>query len=129
MRLRDRSGRAVLVTIAAGTLLTLGACAGGSSASRPMATLASTPAAAVAFDGIRDAFRDSEHVKPGTVRAEIEQFLVQHPRDGLVPLVRVMLALLALRDGDLAAADRELAAERTLPPGSTHDLWTVALAR
>jgi len=124
MRLRDRSGRALLVAIAAGTLLTIGACAGGSSASRPVATLASTPAAAVAFDGIRDAFRDPEHVKPGTVRAEIEQFLVQHPRDGLVPL-----ALVALREGDLAAADGELAAERSLPPGSTRDLWTVALAR
>src|ERR1700728_169874 len=106
MRPRDRSGRAVLAAVAAGALL-----------------------AAVAFEGIREAFRDPEHVKPGTVRAEIEQFLVQHPRDGLVPLARVTLALVALRQADLATADRELAAERTLPPGSTHDLWTVALAR
>jgi hypothetical protein len=129
MRPRDRSGRAVLAAVAAGALLAAGACAGGSAPPRPVATLASTPGAAVAFEGIREAFRDPEHVKPGTVRAEIEQFLVQHPRDGLVPLARVTLALVALRQADLATADRELAAERALPPGSTRDLWTVALAR
>jgi hypothetical protein len=129
MRLRDRSSRAVLVAAAAGTLLTVDACTGGSSAPRPTATLASTPSAAAAFDGIREAFRDPEHVQAGTVRAEIEQFLLQHPKDGLVPLARVILALVALRQADLATADRELAAERSLPPGSTRDLWTVALAR
>jgi hypothetical protein len=94
-----------------------------------VATLASTPAAAVAFEGIRDGWRDTEHVLPGTLRAELEQFLVQHPHDGLAPLASVMLALVALGQGDLPTADRELARGRTLPPGSTRDLWTVVLAR
>jgi hypothetical protein len=132
MRLRDRSRRATLAAAAAGALFTagaVGACAGGSATPKPVATLASTPAAALAFEGIREAFRDREHLKPAIVRVELEQFLVQHPRDGLVPLAHVYLALLALRDGDLATADRELAAGRSLASGSTRDLWTVALAR
>ena len=129
MRRARWSGRAVLGCAAAGTLLALGACAGGSSAPKPVATLASTPAAAVAFDGIRDGWRDTEHVPPGVLRAELEQFLVQHPRDGLAPLASVMLAMVALGQGDLPTADRELARGRELPPGSTRDLWTVALAR
>jgi len=110
-------------------MLAVGACAGGSSTQKPVATLASTPAAAVAFAGIRDGWRDTEHVLPGTLRAELEQFLVQHPRDGLAPLARVMLAVVALGQGDLATADRELALGQSLPQGSTRDLWTVALAR
>jgi hypothetical protein len=129
MRLRDRSGRAVLACAAAGAVLAMGACAGSPQAPKPVATLASTPAAALAFEGIRDGWRDTEHVLPGTLRAEIEQFLVQHPRDGLAPLASVMLAMIALGLGDLPAADRELAKGVTLPPGSTRDLWTVASAR
>jgi hypothetical protein len=94
-----------------------------------VATLASTPAAALAFEGIRDGWRDPEHVPPGVLRAELEQFLVQHPTDGLAPLARVMLAMTALGQGDFPAADRELVKGRTLAPGSTRDLWTVASAR
>jgi hypothetical protein len=109
--------------------MAVGACAGGPSTPKPVATLASTPAAAVAFEGIRDGWRDTEHVPPGVLRAELEQFLVQHPHDGLAPLASVMLAMVALGQGDLPAADREIARGRTLPPGSTRDLWTVALAR
>jgi len=107
----------------------MGACAGSPPAPKPVATLASTPAAALAFEGIRDGWRDTEHVLPGTLRAELEQFLVQHPHDGLAPLASVMLAMIALGQGDLPAADRELANGVTLPPGSTRDLWTVAAAR
>ena len=107
----------------------MGACAGGSQAPKPVATLASTPAAAVAFDGIRDGWRDPEHVPSAILRVELEQFLVQHPHDGLAPLACVMLTMVALGQGDLATADRELVRENALPPGSTRDLWTVALAR
>jgi hypothetical protein len=129
MRRVRRSSRAVLACAAAGAVLAVGACAGGSSTPKPVATLASTPAAAVAFEGIREGWRDTEHVPPGVLRAELEQFLVQHPHDGLAPLASVMLAIVALGQGDLPAADREIARGRTLPPGSTRDLWTVALAR
>src|SRR5580704_14454633 len=129
MRRVQRSGPAVLACVAAGAAMALGACVGGSSTPKPVATLASTPAAALAFEGIRDGWRDTEHVLPGTLRAELEQFLVQHPDDGLAPLASVMLAIVALGQGDLATADRALAKGRTLPPGSTRDLWTVTLAR
>jgi hypothetical protein len=129
MRRVRRSSRAVLACAAAGAVLAVGACAGGSSTPKPVATLASTPAAAVAFEGIREGWRDTEHVPPGVLRAELEQFLVQHPHDGLAPLASVLLAIVALGQGDLPTADREIARGRTLPPGSTRDLWTVALAR
>jgi len=129
MRHARRSGRAALACAAAGAVLAVGACSGGASTPKPVATLASTPAAAVAFEGIRDGWRDTEHVLPGTLRAELEQFLVQHPHDGLAPLASVMLAMVALGQGDFPTADRELARGRTLPPGSTRDLWTVAVAR
>jgi hypothetical protein len=107
----------------------MGACGGSSSPTKPTAALASTPAAALAFEGIRDGWRDPEHLPPGVLRAELEQFLVEHPKDGLAPLARVMLALVALKQGDFPTADRELARGSKLPPGSTRDLWTVALAR
>src|ERR1700719_601930 len=109
MGLARRSGRAVLAFAATAAALAGGACAGGASGPRPVATLASTPVAAVAFEGIRDGWRDPEHVLPGTLRAELEQFLVQHPGDVLVPLARVMLAVIALGQGDDATAARELA--------------------
>ncbi|HEX3346095.1 MAG TPA: hypothetical protein VHS09_16040, partial [Polyangiaceae bacterium] len=129
MRLRDRSGRAALACAAAGAVLAMGACAGSGGPVKPTATLASTPAAGLAFEGIREGWRDSEHVPPGVLRAELEQFLVQHPNDGLAPLAAVMLAMVDLGQGDFPAADRELAKGRALPPGSTRDLWTVAVAR
>src|ERR1019366_5734966 len=108
MRRVRRSGRAVLACAAAGAVMAVGACAGGPSTPKPVATLASTPAAAVAFEGIRDGWRDTEHVPPGVLRAELEQFLVQHPHDGLAPLASVLLAMVALGQGDLPAADREI---------------------
>ena len=43
-----------------------------------------------------------------------------------MPLAHVYLALVALGQGDMATADRELALGETLPPGTTRDLWTVA---
>ena len=52
-----------------------------------------------------------------------------YPKDGLVPLAHVYLALLALDQRDFATADREIELGRSLPPGSTQDLWTVARAQ
>jgi hypothetical protein len=91
--------------------------------------VASSPAAAAAFDAIREAARDPERTPPAALRAKLEQFLAAYPRDGLVPLAHVYLALAALDGSDYATADREIALGESLPPGSTRDLWTVARAR
>jgi hypothetical protein len=117
------------VTIAAGALIAAGACAAGPSGSKPVPALASTPAAAAAFEVIRDEWRTTEHSNPAALRAPIEQFIAQYPRDGLVPFAHVLLAVVALGERDFALADRELALGERLPPGSTRDLWTVARAR
>lgn len=129
MRLARWSTRVTLATAAAGALLAAGACAGGSTGPTPVATLASTPAAAAAFDAVRESWRERPQAAAAALRARIEQFLAQYPRDGLVPLAHVYLALVTLQQGDFAAADREIAVGESLPPGSTRDLWTVARAR
>lgn len=106
-----------------------GSACGGASSGTPVPSLASTPAAGAFFNGLRGAWREPDRVSSKVVRAEIETFLRTWPDDGLAPLARVMLALVALEQGDMPTADRELALGVTLPPGSTRDLWTVARAR
>jgi hypothetical protein len=110
-------------------LFVVGACAGGSSGPRPVPTLASSASAATAFEAIREAWRDPDLTSPAALRARIEQFIAQYPDDGLVPLARVYLALVALDRGDFGAADRQISLGESLPAGSTRDLWTVARAR
>ncbi len=107
----------------------VGSCTGSRSAPKPVATLASTPQAAVAFDAIREAWRDLDRTAAAALRARIEAFMEQFPTDGLIPLARVALAFVAMKGGDLAAADAELALTGGLPRGTTHDLWTIARAR
>jgi hypothetical protein len=115
--------------MATGGLLAAGACAPGPSGSKPVPALASTPAAAAAFEAIREEWRTKEHSNPAALRAPLEQFITVYPRDGLVPFAHVLLALVALAQRDFAMADRELAFGERLPPGSTRDLLTVARAR
>jgi hypothetical protein len=78
---------------------------------------------------IRDGWGAPERVGKDELRRRLEAFVVRFPNDGLVPLAHIYLALLAMDGGDLDSADRHLAASASLPPGSAHDLWTVAHAR
>jgi hypothetical protein len=110
-------------------LIALGACGGAASETKPVATLASSTRAAVAFNPIREAWADPEHTDLPTLRRLLERFIARFPADGLVPLARVYLALVALQQGDTAAADPQLALTEGLPPGTAHDLRTVARAR
>jgi hypothetical protein len=105
------------------------ACSREASWPKPVPTLASSPQAAAAFDEIRQAWGAPDRANAAELRQRLEGFLLRFPRDGLVPLAHVYLALLALGGGDLDSADRHLAASDKLPPGSAHDLWTVANAR
>jgi hypothetical protein len=125
MRVRDRSARVWLV----GTALVAAACAGGAASTKPVATMSSSPIAASYFEGIRGAWLAESRANPGKMRTRLEQFVAQYPKDGLVPLAHVLLALVELAQNDLASADHELGQGRTLPPGATRDLWTVAQAR
>jgi hypothetical protein len=113
---------------AVSALVGAGACS-GSTEPKPTPLLASSAASGAAFDAIRDAWRSSERVNPAVLREAIDSFLARFPGDGLAPMARVYLALLAMKQEDFATADRQLAATAGLPAGNAHDLWTVAAAR
>jgi hypothetical protein len=113
-----------------GALLVVGACASGSSSSsRPVPSLASSPGAAAAFEAIRAAWNTPIRAVPQVLEVQVNSFLQRFPDDGLAPLAHVYLALLALEENDMAKADRELELTKNLPPGTAHDMWSVATAR
>jgi hypothetical protein len=124
---RHREGRAGAVVALVACVS--GACAGQRSEPVPVAALSSSPEAAAAFSAIRDALADPGRVTPPERRAALERFLARFPRDGRATFVRVALALVAMAEGDYATADSQLALTLDAPPGSTHDLWTIASAR
>lgn len=94
-----------------------------------MPSLASSPDAAAAFEAIRERWKKAEGAAPAALALLLEGFLARFPNDGLVPLARVYLAIVEMQQGELDAADRQLAATASLPLGTAHDLWTVARAR
>ncbi|MCL2449432.1 MAG: hypothetical protein FWD17_10830, partial [Polyangiaceae bacterium] len=94
----------------------------------PVPTLSSSPPAKAAFDAIRSARADRDR-SPAELRTDIELFLARYPRDGLAPLARIFLALVALGQGDFATGDAAIAETRGLPPGTARDFWTVGRAR
>jgi hypothetical protein len=124
---RVRRVCAVGAAVGLGILSTADGCATGAGQPTPVPTLASSPQSLSAFDAIRDAWKDPSTSTPGVLRARIDGFLERYPNDGLAPLAHVLLALVALRQGDLATADRELLGPSP-PAGTTRDLWTVARA-
>jgi hypothetical protein len=127
---RTRAAASLALTVGACVVAAaIGACAGRDSGPKPVASLASSPQAAAAFEAVRDAWRDTDPSSAPALRAKVEAFLVQFPNDGLIPLARIALAFAAMRSGDLATADAELARTADIAPGTTHDLWTIAKAR
>ena len=79
----------------------------------------SSPESASAFEAIREALGDPEHSRPEVLRAKAAGFITQFPKDGLVPVARVVLALADMRGGDSAGADVQLALTEDVPPGTT----------
>jgi hypothetical protein len=69
-----------------------------------------------------------ERAKPEVLRSMLEAFLARYPDDDVAPMARIALALVALRQNDLATADAELARSTDLPAGTARDLRTVARA-
>jgi hypothetical protein len=125
------TGAALFLALAAVALA--GACGGRRAAPKPVATLASSPAAAAAFEGIREAWEESDRsndlVLRVGLRARLERFLTEFPKDGLVPMAEIALAIEAMRDGAMATADAQLDRVKDVPPGTARDLFTVARAR
>jgi hypothetical protein len=131
MRLRAPTASSLLVLAPAlCAVLTgaAGACARAGGSSTPVASLASSVQAAAAFAAIREAWADPD-ATPAALRPLLERFLGDYPRDGQIPLARAALALVAIEQGDFAAADLQLAATEDVPTGTARDLRTVAKAR
>src|SRR5580704_2573087 len=125
MSVGHRAARA-LVVAAVGVAV---ACGGGGSQPKPVAALSSSVRASTAFESIRQAWADPVHIKPDVLRGMLERFLTAFPDDGLVPMARIALALVAMNQSDLATADAQLAITEGVPAGTTRDLWTIACAR
>jgi hypothetical protein len=114
-------------TLLCGALVLLGvvaACSRSARKPQPVASLPSTPKAAAAFGALREAWETRRQD-----RAALEAFVAAYPRDGAIPQVKVYLAFAWMAEGRLAEADAVLASIADLPPGTTHDLATVARAR
>src|SRR3954471_16681391 len=91
---------------------------------RPVASLATSPEAGVAFARIRDQWHDR---RPD--RETLDNFVKRFPDDGATPLVKVYLAIVLMESGKILDADSLLTQVGDLPPGATKDLATVARAR
>src|ERR1019366_503921 len=131
---RRRTARAAGGAAALALALALeAACGGGRAAPKPVAMLPSSPAAAAAFEAIREAWEESDRsndiVLRMALRSRLERFLDEFPHDGLAPLAKVALALEAMSDGAMATAGAQLALVSDVPPGTARDLLTVARAR
>lgn len=100
------------------------ACSRGGGGERPVASLASSPEAALALAPLRAEW-DARKLDRGA----LEAFLQRFPEDGAAPLVKIYLAFALMDAGDFVRADGLLATIADLPPGSTRDLATVARAR
>jgi len=92
-----------------------------------VATLATSPQAAAAFETIRDAWDDTDEYSPAALRAMIDRFLAQFPT---TPGAARARCARARRDeaGRLRDGDAQIAMTARVPPGTAQDLRTVARA-
>ena len=100
------------------------ACSRAGREPKPVATLPTSPDAAVAFDELRAKWELGK-IEP----AAVYDFLRRFPNDGAAPLAKVYLAFALIEKGDLIKADGVLASLADQKPGATRDLATVARAR
>jgi hypothetical protein len=109
------------------------ACGSSGKRSRPVATLATAPAASIAFSPIRDAWGSHDPTRRTQVRGMLEDFLMRYPDDGLAALAKTYLAFELMgsgKDWEMEAADRLIREQlATLKPGATRDLALTARAR
>src|SRR5258706_3574302 len=66
---------------------------------RPVAALASTPQAGLAFQQIRDGWINPSRVSRAELGTMLEQFLTKFPKDGLVPVAPALLAFVYMEAG------------------------------
>jgi hypothetical protein len=94
----------------------------------PAATLASTRQAQEAFRPLRQRWTVSNREQRKKLEPDLVSFVNRHPKDGVVPLANVYLALIAVDRGDMARADALVRITLSGPDGTTRDLAEVAHA-
>ncbi len=106
-----------------------GGCSGSRSEPRPVASLAITADATVAFEEIRVAWEAHESRRPLVLRPMLERFLGRYPRDGRIPMARAMTAIVAMEEENWVAARALVTGLAGTPPGTTDNLVTIGRAR
>jgi hypothetical protein len=108
----------------------MGACSGTSSQQRPVANLASSTRAGSAFEHIREEWVHSTDDDRYVLRHDLEAFVAEFPKDGLAPLARVYAVLSWMSPPeDWPRAEALLKSTPEPPPGTSHDLYLVALGK
>ncbi len=88
----------------------------------PVAALAQTREAQEAFRPLRQRFVAAERGQRALLEANFNWFVATYPKDGLTPLARVYLALIAVDKGQMDRARELVRAAELQPSGTTRDL-------
>jgi hypothetical protein len=99
------------------------ACGGGSASEpAPTAALASSRAAQEAFRPLKQRFATSDVAGRAALEPSLTRFVATYPQDGLAPLARLYLGLIAVERGDAAAARQVAEGVAAGQSGTTRDL-------
>ena len=112
-----------LAVVALAGSVAIAGCRGRSiSDTAPVAALAQSRGAQEAFRPLRQRFVGAERSQRALLEANLTWFVTNYPKDGLTPLAKVYLALIAVDKGQVDRA-RELVHDAQLQPsGTTRDL-------
>jgi hypothetical protein len=120
--------RSTAVAVAAACVVFSGCARRQTGELAPVATLATTRQAQEAFRPLRQRWMVESRERRKTLEPELAAFVSRYPKDGLVLLADVYLALIAVDRGDMARADRLVRLALGGPEGTTRDLAEVAHA-
>jgi len=104
-------------------------CGAGQEAQQPTPSLSQTRAAQAAFRTIVQRWFEEDEPRRVLLRPSLEGFLALHASDPRAENARLLLAWLAIIDGDQAAAKRLIAAGQASESPSVRDFAEVAAAR
>lgn len=105
------------------------ACGAGSEAREPTPSLSRTRQAQAAFRDLSARFFDEDEARRPLLKPALERFLARYGSDPRSVNVRVLLAWVAVLEGDHARAERFIAEARAASAPSARDFAEVAAAR
>jgi hypothetical protein len=105
------------------------ACRTGSEAREPTPSLSQTRDAQAAFRNLAARFFDEDEPRRPLLRPALERFLARYPQDPRTINVKVLLAWVAIVEGDQSMAMRLIAEAQAVQAPSARDFAEVAAAR